>query len=106
MITEEEVQKAVDFLRDNATPAAEARAVRVYLEEWRKTLKAQLMTEVGTESLGAQERYAYAHERYIKHLEALKAAVFEDSRQSFLREAAKAKIEAWRTESANVRVPL
>lgn len=106
MFTQEDIQKAVDYLRDNAGPAAEARAIRIYLEEWRKSLKAQLMTEVQTESLGAQERYAYAHERYLKHLDALKAAVFEDSRQSFLREAAKAKVAAWQTESANNRIPL
>ena len=106
MIEQEDVQRAVDFLRDNATPAAEARAVRVYLEEWRKSLKAQLMTEVGSESLGAQERYAYSHERYLKHLDALKTAVFEDSKHMFLREAAKAKVQAWQTESANNRVPL
>lgn len=106
MVTADDVQKAVDFLRDNATPAAEARAVRIYLEEFRKSLKAQLMTEVQGESLGAQERFAYSHERYLKHLDALKAAVFEDSKHMFLREAAKAKIEAWRTESANERVPV
>lgn len=106
MVTEAEVQKAVDFLRDNATPAAEARAVRIYLEEFRKTLKAQIMAENVEESIAAQERRAYAHDRYIQHLNALKTAVLEDARNMFLREAAKAKIEAWRTESANERVPL
>jgi hypothetical protein len=106
MFTESDVQKAVDFLRDNAVPAAEARAVRIYLEEWRKSLQAQLQTEVPNESLGAQVRYAHSHERYLKHLDALKHAVFEDSRNSFLREAAKAKVQAWQTESANNRGPL
>lgn len=106
MITAEDVQKAVDFLRDNATPAAEARANRIYFEEFRKSLKAQLMSEQPNDSLGAQERYAYSHERYLTHLQALKVAVFEDSKQSFLREAAKAKVQAWQTQSANERVPL
>ena len=43
MITDLEIEKAVDYLRDNATKAAQARANRIYLEEYRKTIKAEIM---------------------------------------------------------------
>jgi hypothetical protein len=36
------VEKALDYLRDNARAAAQARANRVYMEEFRKTVKAQI----------------------------------------------------------------
>ena len=46
-ITDDEIDKALDYLRDNARDAAQARADRVYVEEYRKVIKAQLMKEHG-----------------------------------------------------------
>lgn len=103
MIEDEHIEKALDFLRDNADEAAKARAERIYMEEFRKSLKAQIMSEHLAEALGAQERIAYADQRYLNHLAGLKQAVFLDERLRFLRGAAEAKIEAWRTMQANQR---
>lgn len=103
MITDDHVEKALDFLRDNAEEAAKARAERIYLEEFRKSLKAQIMAEHLSEPLGAQERAAYSDTRYLNHLEGLKQAVFLDERLRFLRGAAEAKLDAWRTYQANQR---
>lgn len=103
MITDDEIQKAVDWLRDNADEAAQARANRVVMEEGRKCVKAKLMKEHVKESIGAQEREAYADNRYQLHLDGLKEAVLEDERFRMLRAAADAKIEAWRTMQANQR---
>ena len=50
-----------------------------------------------------QEREAYADERYKKHLEAMKIAIAQDEQNRFMRVAAEAKIEAWRSFSANHR---
>ena len=102
-ICDEDIEKALDFLRDNAESAAKARAERIYLEEYRKSLKAILMKEHNGESGIIQERNAYSDVRYIGHLNAIKNAVYEDERYRFLRGAAEAKIEAWRSQSANYR---
>jgi hypothetical protein len=102
-ITDEEIDKALDYLRDNADDAAKARAERIYCEEYRKTLKAKLMKEHSTLSAVLQEREAYSDDRYVEHLEAIKEAVFRDEKHRFLRSAAEAKIEAWRTQSSNYR---
>jgi hypothetical protein len=102
-IKDDEIDKALDYLRDNAKKAAQARADRVYVSEFRKTLKAQIMKEFDDQPLGAQEREAYASDRYQAHLLALRDAVFEDEQCHFLREAAQAKIDAWQTMSANER---
>lgn len=103
MITDDEVERALDFMRDNATKAAQARANRAYVEEFRKTMKAQIMRENAASALGAQEAIAYADPRYVGHLEAIKEAVFEDERLRFMLSAAEAKIQAWQTQSANNR---
>jgi hypothetical protein len=102
-INEQEIDRALDYLRDNANVAAQARANRIYMEEFRKTVKAQIMSEHDDLPVNAQERNAYADSRYIKHLEALKQAVYEDERHRFLLSAAEAKIEAWRTQQATER---
>jgi hypothetical protein len=102
-ITESEVDRALDYLRDNADAAAKARAERIYVEEFRKTVKSQIMKEHNALPLAAQEREAYADVRYIEHLDALRSAVFADEKHRFLLAAASAKIEAWRTQSSNER---
>ena len=102
-ITEEEVEDALEYLRINAVQAAQARAQRIYVDEFRKTIKAQIMKEHTSLPLGAQEREAYADARYVKHLEAIRDAVFADEKHQFLQAAASARIEAWRTQSSNER---
>lgn len=98
--------RCLDFLRDNASAYAAAKANRVYLEEYRKTLKAQLMIEseqAGSKSSATQERDAYAHQQYKNHLCGLQEAiqVEEDLRWKLV--AAQAKIEAWRTIESSRR---
>ncbi len=102
-ITDDEIDKALDYLRDNARDAAQAKANRVYVEEYRKVIKAQLMKEHGAMSAVLQEREAYSDPRYSTHLDAIREAVESDEHHRFLRGAADAKIQAWRTQSSNLR---
>ena len=99
MITQKQIESALDFLRDSAVEAGQNKANRIYLEEYRKSLKAQIMAEHTNLPGNAQEREAYRDVRYIEHLNTLKDAVFEDEKIRFLIEAAKAKISAWQTIS-------
>jgi len=94
---------ALDFIRDNATRLAQAKANRVYLDEFRKTLKARLMKSSGQEAIGAQEREAYAHDSYAQHLLALQAAVEEEEALRWLMVAAQAKVDVWRSLNASNR---
>ena len=97
MISQRDIEKALDFLRDSAETAAVTRSNRVYMEEYRKSLKAQLMSENLDMAVNAQEREAYKNEQYITHLEAMKEAIYQDEKLRFLIEAAKIKISAWQT---------
>ena len=104
--TEINIFKALDFIRDNSSAFAKAKAERIYLEEFRKTKKSILMrlAEVeGAKSSATQERDAYAHPEYIELLNALKAAVEEEERLRWMIVAAQAKVEVWRSLGANQR---
>ena len=103
MITDTEAEKALDYIRDNATKAAQARANRIYVEEYRKTIKAQLMKESADLPLGAQEREAYSDVKYIQHLNAIREAVEQDEYFRWMLTAAEAKLKCWQTQSANNR---
>jgi 16S rRNA G966 N2-methylase RsmD len=102
VISDEDVDRAVEYLRTNARAAAQAKANRIYAEEYRKVVKAQLMRE-HEGALGIQEREAYADPRYRQHLEAVKEAIEKDEYNRWMMSAAEAKIEAWRTQQANQR---
>lgn len=111
IVTDEDVEKALDFLRSNSFKAAKARAERIYLEEFRKSKKAMLMQQAmighnGPNDLpvSAQERDAYAHQEYQELLLGLKVAVEEDEKARFGMLAAQSIIDAWRTQQANARV--
>lgn len=103
MIQEQDIDRALAYLRDTAEAAAKARAERLYLDDYSRVLKATIMSEHLAEPVNAQERHAYSDMRYRNHLEALKLAIFEDEKARFLRDAADAKIRAWQTMNANAR---
>lgn len=99
MIEESDVERAIQWMIDNAGKAAEARANREHVEQFRKTLKAQLMKEHAAHPLGVQEREAYADARYVSHLDALRVAVEQDERMRWLMTAAETRVSAWQTMS-------
>ncbi len=97
---------ALNYIRDKAPAYAKAKANRVYLEEFRKSKKALLMRDAeiaGQKSAVSQEREAYAHPEYRDLLEALRDAVETEESFRWRMVAAQAKIEVWRSLSANQR---
>jgi hypothetical protein len=76
----------------------------MYLEEFRKSRKAQLMSQAGTEVLGKQETFAYAHPEYIQILEGIREAVEKEETYRWMMTAAQAKIEVWRTQQYSARL--
>ena len=103
MITDHDMERALDFLRDSSIEAAQATADRHHLENTKSVIKAVVMSEHLAEPVNAQERYAHADVRYKNHLEGLRAAIFNDEKMHNLRVAAEARIRAWQTQQANER---
>lgn len=103
MISDDDAERAVDFLRDSAQQAAQARADRAFAEEYRRCMKALIMSTSDGKYENSRERDALCSDDYIKHLESIKDAIFRDELFRSQREAALAKIQAWQTQSANLR---
>jgi hypothetical protein len=103
VISDDDVEKALHWLVSNAESASSARANRIYLEEYKKTVLALEMKSSGENTSAAQEREAYISTSYRDHLIALQEAVREDEKIRWLGRAAEAKIEAWRTLQSNAR---
>lgn len=103
MITDEQAELALDFLKASAKAYAKAKAERIYIEEFRKSKKAILMKQSGDQSAAAQERDAYAHPEYQELLLGLKDAVENEENLRWKIASAELQIELWRTQSANNR---
>lgn len=95
--------QAVDYIINNAKLFAKAKAERIYLEEFRKSKKAILMKRSLEETIGAQEREAYAHDEYVDLLHGLKEAVEIEEKLKWELSAAQLRVEVWRSEQANLR---
>lgn len=99
--------KAIEFILDNAPKYAEAKAQRIYLEEFRKTKKALLMKDAlarGIDSGIAQEREAYAHYEYQELLLGLQVAIEKEETLKWKLIAAQMKSDIWRSEQASERL--
>jgi ABC-type transport system involved in cytochrome c biogenesis ATPase subunit len=97
---------AIDFMYENAVKFSQAKANRFYLEEYRKTLKAELMKEAlqkGFEAVNAQEREAYSHATYKAHLSAIKSAMQLEEQLRWQLIAAQARVDVWRSQEASNR---
>lgn len=97
---------AVDFMVAHSKDYAIAEANKVYMEEMRKTIKAEEMKQaelVGHKTAAMQEREAYSSPKYKQHLLALQEAVKRREELRWMLIAAQARIEIYRTQSANNR---
>jgi len=95
--------EAVEYIYKHSAEFAKAKSERVYLEEFRKSKKAMLMTHSPEPTIGGQERDAYRHPEYLQLLEGLKAAVEVEEKLRWHLIAAQARIDIWRTTEASNR---
>ena len=94
--------EAAELIRESSGQYAQAKAERVYLEEFRRSKKALLMKDAllnGYEAANAQEREALADPEYITLLRGLRAAMENEETLRWQIEAARLDIEIWKTKS-------
>ena len=96
-------QKSLQALHEGGPLLAQAKADRVFLEAYAKSLKAILMKESNKPSVAAQEVEAYSHEKYLQHLEAIKIAVEREDTLRWRMVTAQAAIEVWRSMESSAR---
>jgi len=102
-ISDASLEKALDWLRDNAQAIGDAKAASISTARMREHILALEMKRYPTLPVSGQEREARASEAYKRAIvdEAKAAGAYETMRA--MREAAALKIEAWRSEQANFR---
>lgn len=103
IVSETELEKALDFLRDNAKGLGEAKARAVRAGHMLKHIEALEFKRSDATSNDRRQADARTSEAYL-------AAIKEDAEATgayevmrALREAASLKIESWRSEQANYR---
>jgi hypothetical protein len=96
-------QVSLEALHSNGPKLAVAKAERVYMEEYRKSLKALLMKASQHSSAAMQERDAYADEGYLLHLKGLREAVEKEEALRWKMVTAQAAVEVWRSQEASNR---
>jgi hypothetical protein len=93
-----------------AESLAEAEGNKVYLLEYRKSLKAILMTQAEQDNPGMalqkQERYAYSHADYLELLEGIKQAVIKASKFRHQMKVIDMRFETWRTKQSTRRAEM
>jgi len=104
MMEEIDIFKVLDYIRDHAKKYAKAKADRQYLENYRKTVKAQQMKQHLSLPVSAQEREAYASQEMQDIDKAIQIAQEEEVGLQWLLTAAQIKAESWRTLAANARI--
>ena len=102
MITQDDVEKALDYLAKSAKEYAEAKGRRVWLEERRKIVKAAGFSEAeGT--AGERESAAYLAGDYKQCIDDLRDAVVAEETMRAYRVAAEARVEVWRSLESSRR---
>lgn len=105
MITDEQVDAALAYLRDSAPKAAVARSQAKTLEKYLAVTEAKCKAMATQDGMGqgAAQDWARSTEDYRTALDALAEAIRIDAEFTMLREAASSRIEAWRTWCSNER---
>ena len=103
LVTDAEVEKALDWLRDNASEIGAAKRDAISAEHMVKHIKALTMMKHSELPVSAQEREALASQAYHDAILVAAQAAGDYEQLKSLREAAALKIEVWRSSSANYR---
>jgi hypothetical protein len=102
VIRDDEVALAFRYLKDNAIPAAAARADRERREDLMKAARARAYLGA-TGTVAEREAQSILSDDYVAQAEGFYRAVQTDEEYRLLRSQAEQLIEAWRTTQANQR---
>lgn len=95
--------RATEYLIESAAEIAAARADLTKAENMLRVVKSMAMRTSNQKSVAAQEVEAYASPQYLQAINDLTAATQSYEELRAKREAAKMRIEYWRSLNANQR---
>ena len=94
---------AIDFIIKHGNEYAVAKAERVYIEQYLKVVKAKLMNDCANMPATKSEAYALAHPDFKLQIDGLKVAVEKEETLKWHLEAARLRVEVWRSQEASNR---
>lgn len=103
VVTEDDVHSAMEYLRSSAESLGKARTRAQLASSMIKHVEALEFKKSEAKSSEAKKADARTSQRYVEAIHEEAIAVGELAKLYAYREAAAAKIEAWRTESATIR---
>ena len=95
--------KAIEFIIKQSGIYAQAKANRVYIENYLRSAKSKMMMESTATSIATKEMEAYATDDYIALLDGLKEAVETEEKLRWQLIAAQERVQIWRTQEATNR---
>ena len=102
-MNEYDPHEAINFIYTNAPEYAKAKGQLAQLEAYKSSLKAIMMKKSNEQSLGGQEREAYASQEYQDLCGAIGTATEQAEALKWKITAATMRFDAWRTEQASNR---
>ena len=102
-MTEYDPHEAINYIYMNAPEYAKAKGQLAQLEAYKSSLKAIMMKKSNENSLGGQEREAYASQEYQDLCVAIGKATEEAESLKWKITSATMRFDAWRTEQASNR---
>jgi hypothetical protein len=89
--------RCIDFILDNAGKYASAKGELAQLEAYRHSLRSIMMKKSGEQTIGAQEREAYASQDYQDLCKAIGVATENAEKLKWELEAARLRHATWQT---------
>lgn len=102
-MTEFDPHDAINFIYKTAPDFARAKGQLAQLEAYRHSLRSIMMKKSSEQSLGAQEREAYASQEYQDLCVAIGKATEDAELLKWQITSATMRFDAWRTEQASNR---
>ena len=102
-ISDDEAERALHWLRDNARALGEAKAEAVRSESMTKRAKAIEMARSDAKTVAEKERDALASQAYLDAINAEAEAAGHYEYMRALKDAAMARLELWRSITATAR---
>jgi hypothetical protein len=103
MITYEDAEKALDFMKQTDKEAARLKAYAGALDDMKKTVLAMVYNDIKDGPQGDRLKQAEGHPDYVKHLEKLRIANEENYVMTNKRISSATQIEMWRSVNSNQR---
>jgi len=101
MITDESMEMALDYIRDQAAEYGRYVGLCKYLDHKRKVVRAQLMLDSDLKTVADRESEAMVSVDYNKILDEIKAAETEKATIHTMLNAAYYKIDCWRSVNSS-----